>query len=168
MYQDRSSHRAGLTTLTATHTLGDAIMEPTLGMAVTHAEPGSCMNNDENDAIIPELVDSWGVTPDFDINFHDEGAVNDEPPIVCSEPPAITITDNSLFPVMAEDAKVAKTVLNNLKVAWKQAKTIDQVCKLSLTTMKVLEQRRNLMNLQLGMLKTFAGGSTGGMGPYDA
>lgn len=119
------------------------------------------MSNDS----FPELVNDFGPDPDFDINEHDDALT---PEVVCEEPPAVVQIDNNLFAVLAEDARIAKVVLNNLKTAWAQASTVDEICKLSLTTMKVLEQRRTLMNLQLGVAKFAGGPAGGGYDPYQA
>lgn len=118
-------------------------------------------------------MDSLGPIEPFQVEIDDEaeathaGAGETSVELIISPPPLATQESNFLASVVAEDTKIANSVLNNLREGWNAAESVEDICKLSLTTLKALEMRRNLMNLQLGREK-FTGNGQGGMGPYDA
>lgn len=51
---------------------------------------------------------------------------------------------STLQEIVQSDLSIANAVLDSLFVAWNSVKTISSVCNLATTTMKVVEQRRNL------------------------
>lgn len=118
-------------------------------------------------------TDSLGPIEPFQVEIDDEaeathaGAGEISVELIISPPPLAVQESNFLASVVAEDTKIANSVLNNLREGWNAAESVEDICKLSLTTLKALEMRRNLMNLQLGREK-FVGSGQGGMGPYDA
>lgn len=71
---------------------------------------------------------------------------NEPEPIIpeFTQPAPITEKDN-LDKVMSVDAKLMHESLVGITHAWKHATAIDEICKLALTTAKMIQMRRRLL-----------------------
>ena len=83
--------------------------------------------------------------------------------------PTIITPETGLAEVMQDDLRQYQNVLSRLSSCWSAADSVDDVCKLSLTTIKVLEFRRKALLLPSGAQNNNGGNSSNsiGMSPYD-
>lgn len=82
--------------------------------------------------------------------------------------PALITSTSTLQEVTKSDLHHVKRMLTMVSDAASLADSIDDICKVTLTTLKVLEFRRRALNLPLGM--EGQSGVKGGKGfliPYD-
>lgn len=81
-------------------------------------------------------------------------------------PPSAITANSPLYDIQEDDISRSNQILDVLQQAWPRARDIDDVCKLSVTTSKVLESRRKLLNQQLGR-DASGSGSGGVLGVYE-
>ena len=62
--------------------------------------------------------------------------------------------------IIADDLFRLHTLFGYLEHAWQQSESIDEICKLSLTTVKVMEFRRKVVGLDAAQSSKF-------LSPYD-
>lgn len=62
--------------------------------------------------------------------------------------------------IIADDLFRLHTIFGNIERAWGQSESIDEICKLSLTTVKVMEFRRKVVGLDNVQNSKF-------LSPYD-
>lgn len=88
------------------------------------------------------------------VDKHGEVTLEEEVPLLLpdKQAPELTQVENTtqLMSVIADDCQVLNHVTTYLIEGWKNVRTIDSLCKLTLTTCKFLETKRRLLNLQLG------------------
>lgn len=68
--------------------------------------------------------------------------------------PAITAT-STLYEVVEDELQYVNEVLGHIQRGWEHVVDVKEICQLSLTTMKVLECRRNFLNLPKNGANTF-------------
>ncbi len=81
--------------------------------------------------------------------------------------PSNITASTPLYEVQEEDVKRSNQILDILQQVWPRALDIDDICKLSLTTSKVLESRRKLLNQRLGKDSDDNAGFNKTLGVYD-
>lgn len=74
--------------------------------------------------------------------------------------PVVTSSQADTLEFIADDLTQVNGVLRNVRKAWTLAVSVDDVCKLAVTTTKILKDRRELANKPLGA-KTAAPGVNG-------
>lgn len=74
---------------------------------------------------------------------------------------------DALPAVLADDLKQLHLMLTKVRMMWAQPLDIDEVCKLSLTTLKLLESRRKLMGFPHEMVRDMRSQSANYMTPYE-
>lgn len=94
-----------------------------------------------------------------------EGEVLDAAPSL----PAKAALDSTTLITEAidDDARYYQQALSALQSAWNVAGTVDEICKISLTTVKVLEGRRNALLLQSRHVVEKDAGGAKVMTPYN-
>lgn len=59
----------------------------------------------------------------------------------------VSTVKNDPVEIIADDLVRLHTIFSRLETGWNQAESIDEICKLSLTTVKVMEFRRKVVGL---------------------
>lgn len=72
---------------------------------------------------------------------------------------------SGLYEIIADDVIRFNFLFKSLSIAWSQATTIDEVCKLALTSAKLMEQRRKALLKQWGTINIERG--SGWLEPLD-